>query len=142
MLGGLIQDSLTDGTEKLPYAGDVPVFGSLFRYDTRVRQKTNLMIFLKPTIVRTGNDGRELTSERYDYLRGEQLQSVPGPRWFWTDPTMPELPPQGILPGTPQSVLMPGASRSVLTPGPPQFIPPRTSPAPPGPAASPTAAPK
>ena len=142
VLGGLIQDSLTDGTEKLPYAGDVPVFGSLFRYDTRVRQKTNLMIFLKPTIVRTGNDGRELTSERYDYLRGEQLQSVPGPRWFWTDPTMPELPPQGILPGTPQSVLMPGAPRSVLTPGPPQFIPPRTSPAPPSPAASPTALPK
>ncbi len=142
VLGGLIQDSLTDGTEKLPYAGDVPVFGSLFRYDTRVRQKTNLMIFLKPTIVRTGNDGRELTSERYDYLRGEQLQSVPGPRWFWTDPTMPELPPQGILPGTPQSVLMPGAPRSVLTPGPPQFIPPRTSPAPPSPTASPTALPK
>ena len=146
VLGGLIQDSLTDGTEKLPYAGDIPVFGSLFRYDTRARQKTNLMIFLKPTIVRTTNDGRELTSERYDYLRGEQLQSIPHPRWFWTDPTMPELPPPGILPGTPQSVLMPGAPqnapspgtaqgmtmpgtpRSILAPGPPQFIPPRASP--------------
>ena len=134
VLGGLIQDSLTDGTEKLPYAGDIPVFGSLFRYDTRTRQKTNLMIFLKPTIVRTTNDGRELTSERYDYLRGEQLHSVPGARWFWTDPTMPELPPPGVLPGTPQSVLIPGAPRSVLTPGPPQFIPPRTSPVAPPPA--------
>ena len=134
VLGGLIQDSLTDGTEKLPYAGDIPVFGSLFRYDTRTRQKTNLMIFLKPTIVRTTNDGRELTSERYDYLRGEQLHSVPGARWFWTDPTMPELPPPGVLPGTPQSVLMPGAPRGVLTPGPPQFIPPRTSPVAPPPA--------
>ena len=134
VLGGLIQDSLTDGTEKLPYAGDIPVFGSLFRYDTRTRQKTNLMIFLKPTIVRTTNDGRELTSERYDYLRGEQLHSVPGARWFWTDPTMPELPPPGVLPGTPQSVLMPGAPRSVLTPGPPQFSPPRTSPVAPPPA--------
>lgn len=157
VLGGLIQDSLNDGTEKLPYAGDIPVFGSLFRYDTRLRQKTNLMIFLKPTIVRTSNDGRELTSERYDYLRGEQLQSIPGPRWFWTDPTMPELPPQGVLPGTTQSVLMPGAAqgvpqsvpmpgapRSVLTPGPPQFIPPRTSPATPPavPSGTPQAAPK
>ena len=35
VLGGLIQDSFTDGTEKLPYAGDIPCLGSLFRYDTR-----------------------------------------------------------------------------------------------------------
>src|SRR6185437_1356076 len=58
----LIQDSLTDGTQKLPYAGDVPLFGSLFRYDNRQRTKTNLMIFLKPTIVRGTNAGREITS--------------------------------------------------------------------------------
>jgi len=100
VLGGLIQDSFNDGTEKLPYAGDVPVFGSLFRYDTRSRQKTNLMIFLKPTIVRTTNEGRELTSERYDYLRGEQLNATPSERWFLKDPTTPEMPPQCVLPGT------------------------------------------
>ena len=52
VLGGLIQDSLTDNAQKLPWAGDVPVLGSLFRYDTRERQKTNLMVFLKPTIIR------------------------------------------------------------------------------------------
>ena len=103
VLGGLIQDSLTDGTEKLPYAGDMPVFGSLFRYDTRLRQKTNLMVFLKPTIVKTVSDGRQLTSERYDYLRGEQLETTPAYRWFWKDPTAPELPPQGTMPGTPQA---------------------------------------
>ena len=103
VLGGLIQDTFTDGTEKLPYAGDVPVFGSLFRYDTRSRQKTNLMIFLKPTIVRSTNAGREITSERYDYLRGEQLNAAPAERWFWKDPTTPELPPQGTLRGTPQA---------------------------------------
>jgi len=103
VLGGLIQDSLNDNTQKIPYAGDVPVFGSLFRYDNRQRQKTNLMIFLKPTIVRTTNAGHELTSERYDYLRGEQLRSAPGERWFWNDPTTPALPPPGAMPGTPQS---------------------------------------
>ena len=103
VLGGLIQDSLTDGTEKLPYAGDVPVFGSLFRYDTRSRQKTNLMIFLKPTIVRSTNEGREITSERYDYLRGEQSNVAPAERWFWPDRSAPELPPQGTIPGTPQA---------------------------------------
>jgi general secretion pathway protein D len=104
VLGGLIQDTFSDGTEKLPYAGDVPVFGSLFRYDTRSRQKTNLMIFLKPTIVRSTNDGREITSERYDYLRGQQFDIAPGERWFWKDQAVPpELPPQGAMPGTPQA---------------------------------------
>ena len=103
VLGGLIQDSQSDGTQKLPYAGDVPVVGSLFRYDNRSRTKTNLMIFLKPTIVRGTSDGHEITSERYDYLRGEQLKTTPDPRWFWKDPTAPELPPQGAMPGTPQA---------------------------------------
>jgi len=103
VLGGLIQDSFNDGTQKLPYAGDVPVFGSLFRYDTRSRVKTNLMIFLKPTIVRGTTEGRTLTSERYDYLRGEQSTIAPPERWFWKDPTAPVLPPQGTMQGTPQA---------------------------------------
>jgi general secretion pathway protein D len=103
VLGGLIQDSMNDGTQKLPYAGDVPVFGSLFRYDTRARTKTNLMIFLKPTIVRGTTEGRTLTSERYDYLRGEQSEIAPPERWFWKDPTAPVLPPQGTMQGTPQA---------------------------------------
>jgi general secretion pathway protein D len=102
VLGGLIQDSLNDGTQKIPGVGDVPVFGSLFRYDNRSRQKTNLMVFLKPTIVRSTHAGQELTTERYDYLRGEQRRTTPGERWFWRDPTAPDLPPQGSLPGTPQ----------------------------------------
>jgi general secretion pathway protein D len=101
VLGGLIQDSFNDGTQKLPYAGDLPGLGSLFRYDNRSREKTNLMIFLKPTIVRGTKEGHEITSERYEYLRGEQSKSVSDPRWFWKDPTVPQMPPQGVMPGTP-----------------------------------------
>ncbi|HLW13247.1 MAG TPA: type II secretion system secretin GspD [Casimicrobiaceae bacterium] len=103
VLGGLIQDTMNDGTQKLPYAGDVPFFGSLFRYDNRSRVKTNLMIFLKPTIVRGTSGGHDITTERYDYLRGEQLKTTLDPRWFWKDPTAPVLPPQGTMPGTPQA---------------------------------------
>ena len=121
VLGGLIQDSLSDGSQKIPYAGDVPVLGSLFRYDNRTRQKTNLMIFLKPTIVRNASDGRELTSERYDYLRGEQVRTAPDAQWFWKDPTAPELPPQGTMPGTPQATPIGAVPRamppSAATPG-------------------------
>jgi general secretion pathway protein D len=93
VLGGLIQDSYTDGTNKVPLVGDVPVFGQLFRYDNRRRIKTNLMVFLKPTVVRTSSAGAALTGDRYDYLIGEQQRLAPGPRPFWPDRTEPRLPP-------------------------------------------------
>jgi general secretion pathway protein D len=143
VLGGLIQDAMNDGTEKLPYAGDMPVFGTLFRYDTRSRQKTNLMIFLKPTIVRNGNDGRELTSERYDYLRGEQLKIAPAERWFWSDPTQPALPPAGTMPGTPRSTPIGGAITPLDPPPAGATVTPLSSPAAPVvPASPPPASPK
>ena len=130
VLGGLIEDRLTDGTDKVPIAGDVPLVGQLFRYDARRREKTNLMIFLKPTIVRSGADGREFTSERYQYLQGEQQRMNPGERAFWNDPAVPTLPPEGKMPG------QPGAT----TPGPatpPPPIPVWTAPAPQQPFAQP-----
>jgi general secretion pathway protein D len=138
VLGGLIEDRLTDGTDKVPIAGDVPFVGQLFRYDARRREKTNLMVFLKPTIVRNGSDGREFTSERYQYLQGEQQRMNPGDRAFWNDPLTPTLPPEGRMPG------QPGAA----TPGPPTPpppIPPWTEPAPAppfGPPPSPAPPPK
>jgi general secretion pathway protein D len=99
VLGGLIEDRLTDGSDKVPGLGDVPVVGSLFRYDARNRVKTNLMVFLKPTVVRTSQDGRELTSERYDYLQNEQGRYAPAVAPFWLDPSRPQLPPEGTMPG-------------------------------------------
>jgi general secretion pathway protein D len=101
VLGGLIEDRLADGSDKVPVLGDVPGVGTLFRYDARRREKTNLMIFLKPTVIRTSHDGREVTSERYDYLKSEQARTSPGPLPFWPDPTKPELPREGLTPGTP-----------------------------------------
>jgi general secretion pathway protein D len=93
VLGGLIQDAFTDGTNKVPVVGDVPVLGQLFRYDNRRRIKTNLMVFLKPTVVRTSSAGGALTGDRYDFLIGEQQRLAPGPRFFWPDQTEPRLPP-------------------------------------------------
>jgi general secretion pathway protein D len=113
VLGGLIQDSDTANADKIPYAGDVPIFGSLFRYDSRARSKTNLLIFLKPTVVRTDAEGRQLTTERYDYLRGEQERLRPDPQWFWPDPTYPKVPEKPAMPGAP------GGEPSSLPPAPP-----------------------
>ncbi len=111
VLGGLIEDRLTDGTDQVPGLGDLPLAGQLFRYDARRREKTNLLVFLRPTVVRSMSDGREVTSERYDYLLGEQLRLAPGPRPFWQDPTQPELPPPGKFPGD-AGVLVPGPEPS------------------------------
>jgi len=109
VLGGLIEDRMTDGSDKVPVLGDVPGVGTLFRYDSRRREKTNLMVFLKPSVLRSTQGGREITSERYEYLRNVQQRLAPGVLPFWQDPTHPELPPEGKMPG------MPGA----LTPSPP-----------------------
>jgi general secretion pathway protein D len=92
VLGGLIEDSFTDGSSRVPVVGDVPVLGALFRYDNRHRIKTNLMVFLKPTVIRTAGAGAALTSDRYDYLMGEQQRLRPAERPFWPDTTVPEMP--------------------------------------------------
>ena len=99
VLGGLIQDALTDTSNKVPGAGDIPLFGSLFRYDNRERTKTNLMVFLKPTVIRTSKDGNEVTNDRYDYLIGEQQRLKPPDRPLWPDAMVPRLPPL-LPPGT------------------------------------------
>jgi general secretion pathway protein D len=104
VLGGLIDDQLTDGTDAVPLLGQIPIAGALFRYDARHRVKTNLLVFLKPSVIRTTADGQTITSERYDYLMGEQ-QRWPFPnRLWWQEVGQPQLPPEGVMPGTPASV--------------------------------------
>jgi general secretion pathway protein D len=131
VLGGLIEDRMTDGTDKVPVAGDIPIAGQLFRYDARRREKTNLMVFLKPTILRNMQDGREVTSERYDYLMVEQARGAPGTLPFWHDPTQPQLPAQGTMPGERESIspAVPQAPHP-LAPLSSMFQPPPPAPAP------------
>jgi general secretion pathway protein D len=133
VLGGLIDDQLTDGSDSVPLLGQIPIAGALFRYDARHRVKTNLLVFLKPSVVRSAADGRAITSERYDYLQGEQERWTMPERLFWRDATQPQLPPEGVMPGTPASV--PPAQPSPPPPtdggfwGPPLAPPPGTPPA-------------
>lgn len=92
VIGGLIQDTMRDGVEKVPGLGDIPVLGALFRYNTRSRSKTNLMIFLRPVVLRSAQSAESITSDRYDYIMGEQRGMVPSPSVL-PDLGAPALPP-------------------------------------------------
>jgi general secretion pathway protein D len=63
---------MSDTISKVPVLGDLPLLGGMFQYRTRSRTKTNLLVFLRPTVLRDGRQVDALTSERYDYIRGEQ----------------------------------------------------------------------
>jgi len=72
VLGGLIQDNYQSGNNKVPLLGDIPWIGQLFRSENKRRTKTNLMVFLRPVIVRDPATSQTITANRYDYLRGMQ----------------------------------------------------------------------
>lgn len=92
VIGGLIQDSAGAGKDKVPLLGDIPVVGSLFRYETRKRTKTNLMVFLRPQIVRDAAGYQKLTEDRYDYVIGEQKKAAGDVRRMANEAAPPVLP--------------------------------------------------
>jgi general secretion pathway protein D len=98
VIGGLIQDTVIDGVQKVPLLGDIPLLGALFRYKTRSHSKTNLMIFLRPTLVRDSRRADAFTGERYDYILGEQLKAKPKHDAVLPDMESPVLPPRVPLP--------------------------------------------
>lgn len=69
VLGGLIQDETNNSVSKVPVLGDIPLVGSLFKYDSRSRSKTNLYVFLRPVVVRNAQDTNLLTQSRYQSIR-------------------------------------------------------------------------
>ena len=72
VIGGLISDDSKNNESKVPLLGDIPFLGNLFKYQTKNRDKTNLMVFLRPTVLRDGKAVNQLTGERYNYIRNEQ----------------------------------------------------------------------
>ena len=104
VIGGLIQDSTGGGVSKVPLLGDIPIVGGLFRQNTRSRTKTNLMVFLRPTVLRDAQRADAVTSDRYDYIRGEQIQEKLPPHPVFRNYDAPILPasPHKVTP-TPAS---------------------------------------
>jgi general secretion pathway protein D len=72
VLGGLMQDNYQVSNSKVPLLGDIPWLGQLFRSENKVRNKTNLMVFLRPVIISDRDTAQAVTSNRYDYIQGVQ----------------------------------------------------------------------
>jgi len=89
VLGGLMQDNVSSNNSKIPGLGDIPGLGALFRSNSRNATKTDLMVFLRPIVVRTEEQGNALSQKRYDTMRGMQsdaqlpsqlgMPDLPGP---------------------------------------------------------------
>jgi general secretion pathway protein D len=77
VLGGLLQDEYSNNQEKVPVLGDVPLFGNLFKTESRSRKKTNLMVFLRPVVVRDAAATEKLSLDRYDLMRTSQVTAQP-----------------------------------------------------------------
>jgi general secretion pathway protein D len=77
VLGGLLQDEYSGNQEKVPLLGDIPLFGNLFKTESRTRKKTNLMVFIRPVVVRDGAAAEQLSLDRYDLMRSGQQAVQP-----------------------------------------------------------------
>ncbi|GAB2887291.1 type II secretion system secretin GspD [Uliginosibacterium flavum] len=97
VLGGLIEDRQSNNDTRVPLLSDIPLIGHLFRYQSRTHQKVNLMVFLRPVILRDGQASANLANERYDYLRARQGEFALPHNWMLPDlpvAQLPALPPQ------------------------------------------------
>lgn len=93
VLGGLLQDEYAGNEQKVTGIGDVPLLGRLFKSETRSRKKTNLMVFLRPMVVRDATQGEALTLDRYELMRLKQQSAQPVPSPVLPIDGAPVLPP-------------------------------------------------
>ncbi len=92
ILGGLIEDQVRQSQQKMPILGDIPLLGVLFRNDTANLDKTNLMIFLRASIIRDQDSLNAATAEKYNLIRNEQVERRKKGVKLLKDDVLPLLP--------------------------------------------------
>ncbi len=98
VLGGLLQDEYAGNQDKVPGLGDIPLFGNLFKSESRSRKKTNLMVFLRPVVMRDSRETSTLALDRYELMRAVQKDAQPRPSSVLQINDSPVMPPQ-MAPG-------------------------------------------
>ena len=101
VLGGLIEDRFTEKKSKVPLLGDLPYLGALFRSESREKNRTNLMVFLRPVVLRDADSANKLTLDRYDLIRAQQKDAQPTSSLLMPINESPVLPPSGNVISTP-----------------------------------------
>ena len=115
VLGGLLADEYTNGGASVPWLSDIPVLGALFRNESRERKKTNLMVFLRPVVLRDVESTDALSSSRYQQMLGAQQSSQSPGNAVLPVPNTLTLPP---LPARPAVNATPGAAGGAPTTAP------------------------
>ncbi len=131
VLGGLIEDKTDNSKSSVPVLGSIPLIGQLFRYESRKRTKTNLLVFLRPYVVRDEGTSSALAMDRYDYIRGQIASSTLADNIIFRDlqsRQLPEKPP--VAPSLRRAESGPRTLSNELAPGIPGQDPPRQTPAP------------
>ncbi|MCQ3031112.1 type II secretion system secretin GspD [Pseudomonas syringae] len=101
VLGGLLQDGYSQSNEGVPWLSSLPGIGALFRNERRAINKTNLMVFLRPYIIRDSAAGRSITLNRYEFMRRAQGGLQPERSWAMPDMQAPQLPTvEQAIPGS------------------------------------------
>jgi general secretion pathway protein D len=93
VLGGLIEDKFEESRSQVPLLGDLPGIGALFRSQSRTKNRTNLMVFLRPVIMRDAASAAQLSLDRYDLIRAQQQAAQPAPSVLLPVEGAPVLPP-------------------------------------------------
>lgn len=121
VLGGLIEDVLREKEERVPLLGDIPILGWLFRYNTVSKDKTNLMVFLHPTILKDAAFNAKVTHDKYTYLREQQLAIMDRGVNFIDDdltPLLPDIKDFMVLPAPFQDNKTPSVNDASVPPPP------------------------
>ena len=119
VLGGLIEDVLREKEERVPLLGDIPILGWLFRYNTVSKEKTNLMVFLHPTILKDAAFSAKVTHDKYTYLREQQLAIAERGVNFIDDdltPLLPDIKDFMVLPAPYQDSKTPSVNDASMPP--------------------------
>jgi len=92
ILGGLIDEDVQESEQKVPLLGDIPILGHLFKSTSNSVRKRNLMVFLRPTIIRDGKLMNEVTKSKYNYIRAEEISKQEQGLSLLDDARLPILP--------------------------------------------------
>jgi general secretion pathway protein D len=92
ILGGLLEEKYNDGEQKVPGLGDIPIIGRLFKTENRSKERRELMLFLRPVVVRDADTSQALTLDRYDIMRSVETGSQPSPSFALPINEVPLLP--------------------------------------------------